>query len=73
MKKLNFWLLASLLAGTVLTTACSSSDAPDPILPPNPSDNGISDGTAVKPGSMKMSALSGFVYSPTGNPLQTYE
>ena len=69
MKKLNFWLLASLFAGTVLTTACSSSDAPDP-TPPSPNGNGLSDGTAVKPGSMKMSALSGFVYSPTGVPLQ---
>ena len=42
---------------------------PGPVPDPVP-DNGLSDGTPVNPASMKMSALSGFVYSPEGIPLQ---
>ena len=70
MKKLNFWLLASLFSGIVLTTACSHSDDPSPDPVP---DNGLTDGTEVDPASMKMSALSGFVYSPEGIPLQNVQ
>ena len=70
MKKLNLWLLASLFSGLVLITACSHSD--DPVPDPVP-DNGLSDGTPVNPASMKMSALSGFVYSPEGIPLQNVQ
>lgn len=73
MKKQNLWLIASLFAGAMLTTACSNSGETDPNPPyVNPS-GGISDGTAVKPANMRMSALSGFVYDNNGNPLQNVQ
>ena len=73
MKKMNFWLLASLFVGAMAFTACSSSD-PVPSTPDNPGPSGggstsISTGTPVNPTSMKMSALSGFVKDTDGNAL----
>ena len=74
MKKINFWLIACLFAGAILTTGCDkSNDSPEP-TPPTPYNNGtISDGNAVAPADMKMSALSGFVYDSYGNPLQNVQ
>ena len=64
MKKLNFWLLASLFAGALSFTACSSSDGD------GGGDNpGGQPPVAVNPSDMQMAKLSGFVTS--GNfPLQ---
>jgi hypothetical protein len=76
MKKLKFWLLASLFAGAFALSACSSSDDPEPGPGPDPKpspENGISEGTKVNPGSMKMSALTGFVFYPDGTPLPNVE
>jgi len=65
MKRMNLWLLGSLLVGAMALTACSSSDdTVDPVNPVNPES-----GTAVKPADMKMSPLSGFVYDMSGNPM----
>lgn len=66
MKKLNFWLVASLFVGGLALTACSSSDdnvvngGSQPVITP---------GTPVNPVNMKMSALSGFVKDTYGDPL----
>ena len=65
MKKMNFWLLASLFAGALAFTACSSHDDDAP------SSNDVA--TPVDPTTMKMSALSGFVYDKDGKPLPNVE
>ena len=68
MKKMNFWLLASLFMGAVAFTACSSSD--DPVANnPTSNEEGITPGNPVNPGTMKMAALSGFVKDNYGNAL----
>ena len=63
MKKMNLWLLGSLFVGALALTACSDSD-----------DNGGGGGNVtptspVNPATMKMAALSGFVYDKDGKPL----
>ena len=67
MKKLNFWLLGSLFVGAFALSACSSSDSDEKGGGPN--SPLIQDGTPVNPANMKMSALSGFVKDPYGDPL----
>ncbi|MBO4612961.1 MAG: carboxypeptidase regulatory-like domain-containing protein [Bacteroidaceae bacterium] len=67
MKKMNFWLLASLFMGAVAFTACSSSD--DDNKGGGSNSSLIQPGTAVNPANMKMSALSGFVKDTWGDPL----
>ena len=64
MKKINFWLIACLFAGALLTTGCDkSNDDPEPTPPaPKITEDKMSEGTAVDPTKMTMSALSGFVY-----------
>ena len=71
MKKINFWLIACLFAGAILTTGCDkSNDDPEPTPPaPKITEDKISEGTAVDPTKMTMSALSGFVYDSDGTPL----
>ena len=69
MKKLNFWLLASLLSGALLITSCSDKNDSDPTPPAPEPKSTITDGTAVNPTNMTMSKLSGFVYDSEGNPL----
>lgn len=70
------FLSAAFMIGAMFAiSACSSSDdsgtpSPGPSPTPTPSGLGISDGTTVKPGDMKMSALSGFVYDKAGNALK---
>ena len=70
------FLCAAFMIGAMFAiSACSSSDdsgtpSPDPSPTPTPSGLGISDGKAVKPGDMKMSALSGFVFDKAGNALR---
>ena len=69
------FLSAAFMIGAMFAIcACSGSDdggtpAPNPGPTPNPYGTGITDGTAVNPASMKMSALSGFVYDKAGNAL----
>lgn len=63
MKKLNFWLLASLFVGSLAFTACSSSDDDGPAPQPGPSPAPAP--TPVNPSDMTMAKLSGFVYEGT--------
>ena len=69
------FLSAAFMIGAMFAIcACSGSDdggtpAPNPGPTPNPYGTGITDGTAVNPANMKMSALSGFVYDKAGNAL----
>ena len=63
MKKMNLWLLSSLFVGALALTACSDND-----------DNGGGGGTVtptnpVNPATMKMAALTGFVFDKDGNAL----
>ena len=63
MKKQNLWLLASLFAGVMAMTACSSSDDDKTVaIGPDYSQ-------PVKPADMKMSSLSGFVFDKNGSPI----
>ncbi len=68
MKKLNFWLLASLFVGSLTFTACSSSDDGAPNTP-NGGGGGSFTPTPVQPSTMKMAKLSGFVTSEYGSPM----
>ena len=68
MKKLNFWLLASLFVGALAFTACSSSNDDGG----NPGGGGGEGGftpTPVQPSTMKMAKLSGFVTNDYGTPI----
>ena len=62
MKKMNLWLLGSLFVGALAVTACSDSDD-------NGGGSGVTTTSPVNPATMKMAALSGFVYDKDGNPL----
>lgn len=68
MKKLNFWLLASLFVGALAFTACSSSNDDDGGNPGG-GGGGFNPPTPVQPSSMTMAKLSGFVTSEYGYPL----
>ena len=75
MKK--FLSTALMISAMFVISACSNSDDsgtvppnPGPSPTPTPSGLGISEGTAVKPVDMKMSALSGFVCDKAGNALK---
>lgn len=63
MKKLNFWLLASLFVGSLAFTACSSSDDDGP----GPDQGGGGGGDTPAP--VVSAAISGIVKSVTGSPL----
>ncbi len=68
MKKLNFWLLASLFVGALAFTACSSSNDDGG----NPGGGGGEGGftpTPIQPSTMKMAKLSGFVTNDYGTPI----
>ncbi len=68
MKKMNFWLLASLFVGALAFTACSSSNDDDGGNPGG-GGGGFNPPTPVQPSSMTMAKLSGFVNSEYGYPL----
>ncbi len=65
MKKLNFWLLASLFVGSLAFTACSSGSDDGPGPSPQPGPTPTPAPTPVNPSDMTMAKLSGFVYSGT--------
>ena len=66
-----------MIAGVITMAACSSeNDEPAPTPTPGPTptpSGGITDGKKVNPGDMKMSALSGYVYTSEGTPLQNVQ
>ncbi len=64
MKRMNLWLLGSLLVGAMALTACSSSDDDGGVTPD------IQPGKEVTPASMKMAGLSGFVTDDDGDALK---
>lgn len=61
MKKMNLWLLASLMVGALTLVACHDDD--------NSAPGNNTPATSVDPATMKMAGLSGFVVDKDGNAL----